>query len=235
MTLHRETTKVQHAAVGIMKGAVELHAGLLYRGDAAARVLHLRFHHDLADEEATAWTGGWAEPKIDPIELQAVAAVAAAIAKKMPDILFAFRYADTTFNADHDVLLGSTEHGLTCATFVLAVFRAARIELLDLKTWISRPEDDAAFGGLMAYLERIDPEHAAAVQSEKGCVRFRPEEAAAATQLSALPGTFSQVEPLGRELRDLLLRPATEPEPAGSDATTGKDELASDPGEGTKS
>ncbi len=70
------------------------------------------------------------------------------------------------------------EPGLTCATFVLAVLKAAAIEPLDLSTWQPRPAEDEAF---LASLSGLAGRYPVVLERLKAAVaartaRVRPAE-----------------------------------------------------------
>ncbi len=203
----RSLDRCPRAAVGIFMTATGFHVGVLNRVDGdAARVVHLAFHHNLLDEVADE-TWGWVEPALLGETLQVVGAFARRIHRAHRDgrLPYALRLDVTRFDAVGRLLLGPTEHGLTCATFVLEVFRSAGVDLLDLDSWANRSpnriaEDDAAQRALVERLELRDPAHAAAVDSEVGCFRFRPEEVAAATANPPHPVEFARAESLGIEV-----------------------------------
>lgn len=188
------------AAVALAEGAVVLHAGLFYRSTDGYRVLHLADHLVVRDDGADAWHGCWARPTtVDELDLRAVSDQAAFVAAARPTVPYGLRYIDTKFGADGMLLRGQTECGLTCATFVLALFRLARVELLELSTWATRPEDVDAQKALVAFLEGrgASNDHVEAVRSEVGCLRYRPEEVAAATAVAPHPAAFADVAPAG--------------------------------------
>ena len=101
--------------------------------------------------------------------------------------------------------------GLTCATFVLAVFEAFGIRLLDLSTWPSnRPVDKAWRANILGTL-RSRPEgdpnierHIAAIESNDIVVRYRPEEVASGVGSSTPPLTFEVASVSGRKIKALL-------------------------------
>lgn len=171
------------AAVAIAPGAE--HIGVVYRReDGTLRWLHLAFHHRLRDDAALPADHRWVLSPLDPERLTLVAAmcerVVARVGRNMP---YGFRYDATRFAADGVLLLGDDEVGLTCATFVLALFRSVGVELLRVAEWTARPDDTARHAALVALLEAHceDKAHVRAVRKEAGCVRFRPAKVAGAS------------------------------------------------------
>lgn len=73
-------------------------------------------------------------------------------------------------------MLGEGARGLTCATFILAVFNAMGVTLVDEGDWPVREEDDRAF--LAAVAKFASPAHFAMLRAEvdERCGRIQPDE-----------------------------------------------------------
>ena len=209
------------AVVFALSGPVGAHVGIHYRVDDAGgrRYLHLAWHHDLRDEDALlggngdAESGLWVEPKLDRIALGDVRAAARLIARRREQGSepYAFDAGGADYVADGRIQL-SEGFGLTCATFVLKVFKRACVHLVDEPTWDTGrsaervDEDRAAQERLVGYLSRHDTHHAKRVAAQVGCSRIRAEEVAAASGMSALPISYERTEPLGREVIEALAK-----------------------------
>jgi len=95
--------------------------------------------------------------------------------------------------------------GMSCSTFVLAVFQSVGITLVNIDTWQTRPEDVTRHEGLVEKMRREIPgfsppvpaEHIALVEREKNCMRVRPEEVAATGVYNDHPATYEQLAPAG--------------------------------------
>lgn len=104
--------------------------------------------------------------------------------------------------------------GLTCATFVLAVFASAGLELLNRDDWKLRIDD---IGDKERLIDIVrgggDEQHAIAManEHEMKAPRFRPEEVAAAgtVDANAWPLGFRDAEFRGAEIVTELFRRAT--------------------------
>jgi hypothetical protein len=197
-------------AVVLCEGAVGLHAGILYQDPhQQTRVLHLAWHHQLRDDphdEHDGWLG--ITPLLDEIDQRVLLGACRSVAKHRAalQLPYGFRYQHSRLDQDGNFIPGPGESGLTCATFVLAVFRMAALDLLDLPSWEQRPaervnEDDEAQRTLIAYLQRKYPAQAEALQQEKGCARFRSEEVAAASAQSAFPVSYEIASRVGALLK----------------------------------
>jgi hypothetical protein len=103
-----------------------LHLGLLFRGsDESCQVMHLGWEDAL--HNTWTWTRLWASPDAEPENLVAIAALCRLIRKRFQDsgkFPYALHDLDASFDGAGRLVLAEGAHGLTCATFVLAVFRA---------------------------------------------------------------------------------------------------------------
>lgn len=99
-----------------------------------------------------------------------------------------------------------------CATFVLALFRAAVIELVDVHNWPPRDSDAQWHAKIIAIMrngklpegishDEMD-KHIKHLESEKGCARFRPEEVAAAASQKQYPVRPEEAWRLGKTIAD---------------------------------
>ena len=193
--------------MGIFATPSGFHVGVLQRtGGQPVRVVHLAFHHRLREEAASdKW--GWVEADVVDDKLRLVAAFARRVHRSHQNgkVPYALRLATTRLDRQGRLFLGTSERGLTCATFVILVFREMGVELIDPDTWEQRSdervaEDNAAQIALVEMLRRENPTHAAAVALEVGCLRFRPEEVAAASANPPRPVKFGRAEGLGRQV-----------------------------------
>ena len=202
-----ESHPVARAAVVVARGLVGLHAGLMFRsGRESVTLLHLASHYKLrAEPIGPAWW--YAQPAIDALDLDVLAGFCAVRAKVGRRVPYGLRYEESTFDRDGSFLAGPGETGLTCATFVLAMFNWAKIPLIDSNSWPYRPEDVEAQKVLVVWL-RNNPEveraHVERVEKETGCLRFRAEEVAAATTFSERPAAFAAIAPASLSIRALV-------------------------------
>lgn len=187
-----------------MQGSVGLHTGIAYRDGAteAWRIIHLAWHEMMeVNDEPNGWDR-WAliPPAIDPLDLETLAIFCAVRAQLGPGIRYGFRFDETTIDDAGNVVLGPNEIGLTCATFVMAMFDHAKIALLAGDSWKTREEDLAAQRQLAAMMRRSTRAllaHKEALEREVGCMRFRAEEVAAATAFLKRPVPFVAAEMAG--------------------------------------
>lgn len=168
------------------------HLGLFHRREGRpVRLLHLEHHFSLKDtpqHEPYAWVA----PPIPPERARAVAALCRLIANKHStgQIPFGLRLGGSAFDPlTGALLLGDTEYGFTCATFVLAVFQSAGLRPLDVVGWPARPDDVEWQKAILKDLSKRQAplDHIKGVNEEVGCVRFRPAEVAGAFGIAPWP------------------------------------------------
>ncbi|MBL8678641.1 MAG: hypothetical protein JNK05_05725 [Myxococcales bacterium] len=125
---------------------------------------------------------------------------------------YSIRYAGGAIRREGSQLTFD-EHGFTCASFVVALFRGVGLRVIDLASWSARTAqrqlEDTEWQRKMVADIRVytqDNEHADREQGEIPCFRFRPEEIVAALAIGngAAAVSFSEAEPLSRELLDQL-------------------------------
>jgi hypothetical protein len=143
---------------------------------------------------------------LPPERVVQVLALCDLVKDRYPDgrLAFAVRYQREEFDRATGEYLSAAGRGLTCATFVLALFQSIGIGLLALETWRVREED------IRWHLEIIvpqlestsaDPAHVDEVRRQSPCARFRPQEVVAAMTTDLLPVTFDYAEPVGEAIR----------------------------------
>lgn len=246
----RSLIEIKWIALGISApSANQRHIGLLYRDDSGfIMMLHLQWHHQLGsntismadgkvwsrdevtgvtEELSCLWIAPEVLPEIAPALQQLCKVVSDKYARKKRSIAYALRYEKGAFDPASGEFLTEYGHGLTCATFVLALFASYGVQLVSGGEWIAGRDaagaaEDRAWQELIVrflreYLEKkrrqrgIDAReieeleaHIAAVEGEIGCARFRPEEVAAAGTVATLPAGFAHAEPVGRGIVEKL-------------------------------
>lgn len=160
-----------------------LHTGVLHRNvDGEAEVLHLAWKDNLVlgwEGNAGPWRRLWAAPCVEPERLMSIAGKCRLIRKKFREkqkFPSAIRFAQSTFTPGGHLVLGEGSKGLTCATFVLAVFNSMGIALVDEDDWPIRQEDDRQY--LKSVSSFAKPEHLTKLtdEVEAGVRRVQPQE-----------------------------------------------------------
>jgi hypothetical protein len=200
------------AAVAVVVKNMQ-HTGVIYQDDEdVLRFLHLASHCDLRRDKLKPTGTGWVLPSKEllPERLAHVAAMCERIWERNEkrDIPYGFRYNRSRFLRDGAIELGEDERGFTCATFVLAVFRAVGIELLQLDEWQKgRIGDQERFDLILAALAEVceDVEHLEAIRKERDSARYRPLEVAGGSHYQS-PASFEQASKAATEIEAELQR-----------------------------
>lgn len=182
--------------IGIRKTAASSwHVGLLHVQEELPWFLHLAWHLDLRNECFEQSRHAWVLLDVPPGRIRTIAAYFRRVWKRNQSrgVPYGLRYDATSFHDDGRLLLGPTEHGLTCATFVIAVLRGARINLVDVSSWPQRTDDIVWHETVVETLRKhgAAESHIVAVEGEIGCARFRPLEVAGAASRGKLPAHFN--------------------------------------------
>lgn len=200
------------AFVGVAVTAVskdQRHAGILYLEAGTLKYLHLQWHNRLTDDVAPDGLT-YVEPALLAQRAKQVAARCRQISRSNGrNIPYGFSSPSNCFDAQtQHFLVGPTTHGLTCASFVLAVFAFAGIHLLDCADWPNRPDDAKWQQDIVNALRQhgAPPGHIAHVINEIGCARYRPEEVLAGAILVPPAASFQLAQPLGARISSFLSR-----------------------------
>jgi hypothetical protein len=204
---HEDLSDCPEAAVAVRAiDAAQRHVGLYYRDtDGTVLFMHLAWHHSLCCQDPPDESCRWVAPALDDAVLSFLATVCRAIRSEEPSLPYGF--GQGRFDPDAGTFQqNGVRRGLTCATFVVAVFAAYDIQLVALDSWPQRSEDSAWQAKILRILEkRAESEHVEAIRRDVGhCVRIRPEEVAAAASFAVLPADFDDVAPRGIEIVDAL-------------------------------
>ncbi len=166
-------------AVAVAVAAVDQeqrHVGILHRDRSVGevRLLHLAWHYVLRDSTPKPCYL-WIDPPIPEARARQVAALCRRVSRSnVRGIPYAFSAPNDCFDPiTAQFLLGPERRGLTCASFVLAIFDAAGLALVDHSAWPSRREEDVRWQQqVLDQLRAVNatPEHLDAVQSEVGNV-----------------------------------------------------------------
>lgn len=183
------------------------HIGILHREEGGnPRVLHLAWHCRLLnDEPVPTYFSIWIAPPIHPERLRQLSALCRKIWKANQEnrIPYAFSNPEGAFDSETArIVLGPTRFGLTCASFVLAVFHFAGLRLVKLDSWpTNRPGDREWQESIIAKLQRwATQEHIDHVRNEVGVARYRPEEVGAAAAVAPPEVNLTEIEELSKTI-----------------------------------
>jgi hypothetical protein len=183
------------------------HIGILHRtANSEPSLLHLAWHCILRNDLGIPdYMRLWVALAVEPERLRVFAAFCRRVWRKNEagGIPYAFSHPAESFDASTGaLLLTPTQFGLTCASFVLAVFDAAGLRLVEYETWEKDRSGDRDWQQkIIAKLEgRASQEHIEHLRSEIGAVRYRPEEVAVATAIAPPAAKFAATVALGEDL-----------------------------------
>ena len=210
-----DSERIAHVAIAIGIGNEvfpnQLHVGLLHRGTDGVGILHLCWHLVLKSNDLYDNSMWWVVPQIIPERLQSVAMLCRQLSRTAG--ASGIPYGFGTFRNVFDTRTGTFKQnegagGLTCATFVLGVFNAARLSLLDDETWPQPSQADLEWQVYIANTLKLFEK--SAVQggltfSQIPAKRFQPNEVAAAAIEKSLPTTFQRIERSAKEIKLLVL------------------------------
>ncbi len=224
--LRHTSSDVAELAILIMLTPGGTHIGLLYRSGGRLFVLdqmwHEQFRVAVCDREYACVVPCFLREELNDAaemcELFVKRLFRAGTPQRVP--LGFSQPSNPQIGIDGEIIWGGGA-GLTCSTFVLAVFDAARIPYIDISGWVRRDDDDERHNrlleqmieGIPGRIPPADPAHVSKVRSELPCIRVRPEETAAAGLFEDRPARFAQVEPAGQWILEQLR--LGNPHPAG--------------------
>lgn len=179
------------------------HVAFLYRHESKAlMLLHLGWHELVIYESWPAAHYAWLEisgidPEVQETFVDWVEIVAIASQDGTSPVPYSAHFRPSgNFDENGHYINKHDGTGLTCATFILAMFADFQLPLIDTSTWPRRPDDFSWFRRmwrrLRKRLERIDL--ILQFNRRQELRRYRPEEVAAAAAIfSGAPLAFDVV------------------------------------------
>jgi len=184
----------------------QVHVGLLYKvGSAAALNLNLREHLDLRNEPPTDHYC-WIQIDLDEINRRLLASLCALIATKSKGVPYGFTYNGLYFKQSGDYVPRDLGHGLTCATFIMAIFETYSVPVLVTSAWTTADLEDQGWQTQMVrdIAGKRGDFIAGAIAQHIGHPRFKPEHVTAGVVDAGRPlGREAAIRIGGRIMRDL--------------------------------
>lgn len=179
-------------AITLGRGLFGSHLGVAFHtANEGLKVLHLRFHKDLATDHFPDPNYIWIGCVVDlPSRASAaLVGILRGLTKKRPNIGYGLNFlaGKGSFSPNGSYKAPKGSDGFTCSTFVVELFRNAALPLINEKTWESNSVNLAWGEAVCCLLENIHPtdvEHVAEVRKNNLGLRVRPEEVAAAANLN---------------------------------------------------
>jgi hypothetical protein len=146
----------------------------------------------------------WTQVSLRPAEVEQISAFVEMVidharARPLP---YSFMYTRDAFDVTGGIRDGA---GLTCVTFIVAIFERLKLPLVDVVTWKARPDEDEAFRA--TYLKEVaqrEPEVAGRLMLEQAPFRIKPTEICGAAGGGNYPVRFARAIKLSKTLTDLI-------------------------------
>jgi hypothetical protein len=203
---------LKNAVVAFRRHAQGTHVGMGYRAkNGNWQFLEMRGHLDVNIGPLEGSKKGylWIDPSamIHGTKMLMVTTRCRLFEKRKENRKIPYGFSDyhRAFNEESDFAATSECIGLTCSTFVLALFDSAGIELVVLDTWPIRYDDQQWQAQWMIRLQGF-PEHVQKLQMEMGKKRVRPEEVAGAAAASGYPVSHATAVEKATEILNLAAK-----------------------------
>jgi hypothetical protein len=192
-------------AVAINNNEAAPHCGIVYTdANGAVRLCDMQYENTLENGDVPPHYF-WAKIRLDDQEVLQVAVFVELVIQraKTSPLPYSTIYSPDGFDITGRIRGGV---GLTCATFIVAVFDYFRFQIVDLATWRHRPKQDAAFRERIINLAVSGGENnfAARLMAEKASFRLKPWELCASATHKLYPVRFRQATKLVKTLSKLV-------------------------------
>ena len=128
------------------------------------------------------------------------------------NILFSLKYQNQCFDIGGDLFSNiDDEFGLTCSTFILALFKSedlGSIDLIDISKWEVNTEDEEFIDRLLEHFSGGDfpnKKQIDIIENNRACFRFRPEHVGVAFIDNSIPLGYSTCYSNGKSLNEHIL------------------------------
>lgn len=193
----------EDVAIMLGPGVLGSHLGVAFSTqEGIAKLMHLGFHKFFLVEDYPTEQRAWSAAVVPlPPELNAqVLSLLRVYAEKFiktgepkPNYGIALKLTEGSIQADGEYVPKDGSDGHTCSTFVAEAFRAARVQLVNLATWVESEENKAWGEAVVCMLNTYAKSRhgsgtkagaqAKVVAKNNNGLRLLPEEVAAAGQL----------------------------------------------------
>lgn len=206
---------IEYFSVALQQSDLEQrHVGVIINpdGEDSPILCHLAWHYILR-AEAVSDKFVWVESALPvPLKKNLVAYIQLVLSTNTDHGLpYSFSEYTGSFDpANGKYIKTKPGSGLTCATFILGVFDAIGVTLVDLENWPSRPSDEVWQHKMMQQFIRLlyhpnsnyrpSLEHVIALREFVGVKRVLPEETAASTITNKPPAPVTEIISLGANI-----------------------------------
>lgn len=181
---------------------------MLYDSGGASSFLHLAGETLKAEPPKDSYK--WPIPGFDDSIKKSAAAMCALIESCRPNIPYAFDRLGWAFDASGNITAGPPGKGMTCSTFVLAIFDAISFPLIHEEQWPLGTEqaDKWAIMATIFQGDRGQSEHARLAMTDENAPRIRPAEVVAATAEKSFPVSYRKARKGGQAIERQLNKTA---------------------------
>lgn len=192
-------------------GQNSFHTGVFCKYDKEVRIVELAFDHLLQDTRGDILNDKERYTiKNDiplAIQLDLNGAFRYAVKEFKNDIPYGLTYHGTKIIKDNNtVIYEGKDYGLTCSTFIMAVFKGLDQDLININEWDEREEDKDVHKKLVQILKEKGVQNIEKLENDIGCARFRPEEVTAASSFEDIPASTLEIRQRGKELKDEIIQ-----------------------------
>jgi hypothetical protein len=180
-----------------------VHVGLLYKQNGRIYLCHLAANYALIntypDEHYL-----WQRARLPILDQQAMASyIRLVVSSNGKNIPYRFGYDGIYFDRLGKYIRNDEGNGLTCATFIMALYKVMLFDLLEKVSWMPRPDDDEEMRQIVAAM-RTYAGGENVVAPPSGHIRFRPEEVAFGVLHAPVPVAFDVAGPAGELIRQAV-------------------------------
>jgi hypothetical protein len=182
----------------------DFHSGVLYDNGAESRFLHLA--GETLKDEAPKDPYQWPIAGFDDSIKKSAAAMCALIESSRPQIPYAFDRSGWSFDTTGAAISGPPGKGMTCSTFILAIFEAISFPLIQENQW-PRGTDQADKWTILAGIfkgDRAESEHAQLAMGDDSAPRIRPAEVVASSAERTFPVPYPKARRGGESIERKL-------------------------------
>lgn len=208
---------ISYIGIAITGDINQRHVGLLFRTDKnnEPKLLHLAFHQRLwcstSSQYASEYYWLHCSGFSDDEQLQLAVWFEKVFFINGNRIPYGLAYSSVSHFEQNGAFIQSDRNcGLTCATFIMALFEDFGFPIIDIDSWVSRDGDAAWHDHILDEMKKDQTRHPdlysdAHINDQISNIgvaaRFRPEEvAASANILKDDPVTLQIAEPLGKDV-----------------------------------
>jgi hypothetical protein len=221
------TVGPEEVGIAITHGALGTHLGLAYCDEnGSARLLHLGWHKRLFVDEYPQPTWLACIMPMTPFASSQAVALIRGMADRYGNrsVADSVDYGINLF-AGRDAIRGDGQYfpgpdcdGFTCASLIAEILKQVGFHLVDLKTWPAAPKNEAWGRAIVCMLKATSTpdDHVKKVEKNITGLRLRPEEVAAAAELSptSRPATHTVLQVRADQIFSQVLEACGPPPPA---------------------